>query len=702
MYRPLLALPLLAGLSGLNATPAIADGEQLLEEVVITGVRQRLYNKGMLKDSIQKTEVISALNIEQNNASNLAEAIADTPGVRVNNECSMCGVKRVMLNGLKGEHTNILVDGIPVYTMMAGFYGLDAAASAGIESLEIARGAGASLIAPEAIGGTINIVTKKARKNAVEIDLSGGENGFYKGSVVVTALANEDSTRLTLIGQQDSRDSFDADNNGVSENPFLKNRSATLLLSQDLGYNDNITLRVNRSLSEIFGGPQDSDIERTLQSFREHPQESDQLFIEDDVRNRYIGQLWETAEWIASNRREISINWLHEFDADLNMTLAASSNEHKQDSFYEGFRYKAEDDMHFVDLRFNYAFHEDHLLTFGLDARTEELHSQTNSDSPNYVSDSFDYDTRGFYLQDTWTPSSDLQVALAVRIDAVEADFTDPQKPGTEIDKTIVSPRLDMRYSHSDSWTSRLSLGRGYRAPLSFFESDHGILDAGAGFRIDIDRLERSRSATYAISHEANRLSATLSIAYTEVDSLATLEADENDVPVLAQLNEKASVLTSDLALSYQLTDTLLLSATLENFNYNDTFKQSYSVAPTEKRLNLTMDWDINGWEFYLSASWVGSRDLREYGTPENPSFDAAGIHPKKTTADSYWLLDLRIAREIGEQWQLYAGASNLGNYTQAADMESPLFYEDGAYDVAHIYGPLRGREAYAGVKFSF
>ena len=45
---------------------------------------------------------------------------------------------------------------------------------------------------------------------------------------------------------------------------------------------------------------------------------------------------------------------------------------------------------------------------------------------------------------------------------------------------------------------------------------------------------------------------------------------------------------------------------------------------------------------------------------------------------------------------------SNLFGYTQAEDMETPLFYEGGEYDVAHIYGPLRGREAYAGVKYTF
>jgi outer membrane receptor protein involved in Fe transport len=674
-----------------------------IEEVSVVGVRQRLYQAGMLKDVIQKTEVISSLTIEQMQATNLSDAIAEAPGVRVNNECSMCGVKRVMLNGLKGEHTNILVDGIPTYTMMAGFYGLDAAASAGIESIEIARGAGASLIAPEAIGGTVNIITKEARENAVEVDLAGGEDGYKKGSVVATGISDDEATRATFIAQYDNRDQYDGDNNGVSENPMLENTSMTLRLSHDLGERDNITVRLNKQESEIFGGPHNSDIGEVRASFAANPGGNPAgLFVGDDVRNQYIGELWETAEWIESERTEISASWLHEVNADFNFTVSASHNEHTQDSFYEGFIYEAEDDMTYLDVRFNYALNDDHHLTFGVDSRTEELRSDTNvSSNPAYQSDSFDYDTRGLYLQDTWTATENLQVSLALRFDSVEADFVDPSKPGTEIDENIVSPRLDMRYTHDDQWTSRFSAGRGYRAPLSFFESDHGILDALAGFIINVDELERSRSATYALSFEGDQLSATWSLAHTTVENMATL-GEDGGVPTLDQLDDDAKVLTTDLALNYQLTDNVNLSATLENFDYNNEFKQSYGVVPVEQRLNLGVDWEINGWDVFVSGTWVASRDLSEYGVPESPSFDAADTSPKSNKAESYWTVDLRVSKEVTESLQVYAGATNLFDYTQVEDMESPLFYEGGEYDVAHIYGPLRGREAYVGMKYTF
>lgn len=682
-------------------TPSTSNTAGNLEEVSVIGVRERLYKAGTLKNVIQKTEVISNVSIEKMQAANLTEAIAEAPGVRVNNECSMCGVKRVMLNGLRGEHTTILVDGIPIYTMMSGFYGLDAAASAGIDSIEIARGAGASLIAPEAIGGTINLVTREARENGAELDISAGENGYRKASLVATGVNSNETTRVTFIAQYDDRDEFDADNNGVSENPELENRSFTLRLSQDLSPNDNLYVRINKTESEIFGGPTNSSIGSVRREYFSDPNfASSQLFVNDDVRQQYIGRDWETTEWIKSDRDEVSANWLHEFNADFNMTLTASHSEHTQESFYEGFIYDADNEMTYLDARFNWVLNDDHLITFGIDNRSEELRSTTNSTSPNYISDSFDYDTQGFYVQDTWTATENLEVSFAIRYDQVEADFIDPAKPGTEIDEEIISPRLDMRYTHNDQWTSRFSAGRGYRAPLSFFESDHGILDGDLGFEIQVSELERSKSATYSLSFENDRWDATASLAYTQVENLATLSENLLGVPVLQQMDKNASVLVSDLALTYQATDELSFSATIENIDYSNRFKQSYGVIPVEKRLTLSADWDVNGWDIFVSTTWIGSRDLDEYGTPENPTFDAAGTLAKSQNAESYWTADFKVSKELTEDLQLYFGASNIFDYTQAEDMETPLFYEDGGYDVAHIYGPLRGREAYLGLKY--
>ncbi|WP_335924114.1 TonB-dependent receptor plug domain-containing protein [Shewanella indica] len=689
-----------------------------IERLSVVGVRQRLEQAGTLANTIMKTEVVDASIIENKNAVNLSEAIDNSPGVKVSNECSMCGVKRIMLNGMKGEQTTILVDGLPVHTMISGYYAVDAIPTTGIERIEVARGAGASLIAPEAIGGTINIISYEPTENGAELDVAAGENGYRKVGFLGKGVSEDGRTRATLVAQYDDRDQFDADDNKVNEAPLQENRSVTARISQDIGDFDNLVLRMANIQSEIFGGPMlgssfadgtASSIGNVLSGFDDKPSEPQQLFEDGDIRNPYTGKAWETTEWIKTERNEASLAWLKEFNDDWNMHLAVSYAEHKQDSFYEGFDYTADDKMWFFDARFNYLLNDSHLLTFGADLRTEEMrsHSRAGSANPDYVSDSFDYDVKGLYLQDTWQVTDDLEVAMALRYDSITADFTDPSKPGTELDESILSPRVDIRLRHNEQWTSRLSAGRGYRAPLSFFETDHGILDGSLGFDIDIDELERSNSVNYALSYEGDRLTSTASVAWTEVEHLAALTTNDQGIPLLTQLDEKASVVTTDIALGYRLTDDLTVNLTGEHFDYDSVFKSSYAVAPIEERVTLSVDWDVNDWEFFANLVWIGSRDLSQYGYEGYNRLDANGkVDPdskKRTDAPSYFTLDLRASYQFNDNLSFYTGVSNLFDYTQAGDEESPLFYDaEGAFDVGYIYGPLRGREIYAGMKLVF
>ena len=697
-----------------SSTPDVEN----IERVSVMGVRQRLEQAGTLANTIMKTEVISAGTIENKNAVNLSEAIDNSPGVKVSNECSMCGVKRIMLNGMKGEQTTILVDGLPVHTMISGYYAVDAIPTTGIDRIEVARGAGASLIAPEAIGGTVNIISYEPTDNGAEFDVAVGENGYKKMGFLGKGVSEDGRTRATLVAQYDDRDQFDADDNGVNEAPQQENRSLTARVSHDLTDTDNIVLRIANIQSEIFGGPMldetfadglASSTGTVLSGYDDIATSAEQLFADGDVRNDYIGKAWETAEWIKTDRNEASLTWLRELNDDWNMHIATSYAEHDQDSFYEGFDYTANDVMWFFDARFNYLLNDTQLLTFGIDHRTEEMRSNSRSGSanPDYISDSFDYDVTGIYVQDTWQVTDELEVAMALRYDNVVADFTDPNKPGTELDESILSPRVDIRLRHNDEWVSRLSAGRGYRAPLSFFETDHGILDGSLGFDIDIDELERSNSVNYALSYEGDRLTSTASLAWTEVENLAQLTTNDQGIPLLTQLDEKASVVTTDIALGYRLTDDLTLNLTGEVFDYDSVFQSSYAVAPIEERITLSADWDINGWDLFANVVWVGSRDLSDYGYEGyNRLLSTGEVDPdseKSTDAPSYFTVDLRVSYELNDYLSLYSGVTNLLDYTQAGDEDTPLFYDaDGAYDVGYIYGPLRGREIYAGMKYTF
>jgi len=298
-----------------------------------------------------------------------------------------------------------------------------------------------------------------------------------------------------------------------------------------------------------------------------------------------------------------------------------------------------------------------------------------------------------------------------VRVDRITADFIDRPGGAEEIDRTIVVPRAHVRWDHDDRWTSRFSAGRGYRAPLSFFESDHGILEDG--FEVDVDELEESLGYSYALSFDNDTLSATLSLARADLENLAFLDGS-GDRPVLRNADEDVSVSTYDLVTGWRVSEHFEFGASFEYFDYDDAYKGTFSVAPIEERARLTADYDRAGWVLSGTLTWIGSINLEDYGYIDRyevfQDLDGDGLagpgelsRPKSLRAPDYVMLDVRVAREFAERYTVYLGAINLTDYTQSGDADSPLFYDSsGGYDVAHIYGPLRGRVIYGGLRARF
>ncbi|CAG0998258.1 hypothetical protein MTYP_02696 [Methylophilaceae bacterium] len=87
---------------------------------------------------------------------------------------------------------------------------------------------------------------------------------------------------------------------------------------------------------------------------------------------------------------------------------------------------------------------------------------------------------------------------------------------------SIASPRLNALYHHTDEVSSRFSIGRGFRAPTSFFEQDHGILDDIRIIRM-LDKPGKSDNLSYALSYADERLAVTSSYNYNRIHHMATL-----------------------------------------------------------------------------------------------------------------------------------------------------------------------------------
>jgi len=674
--------------------------EAHLDTITVDGSMTTLIqHKGLLKDLVEKTEVIDKKEIEHTQSSTLAEAISQEVGINVTTGCSICGLKRVQINGLKGEHTTVLIDGIPFNSTVSSFYGMDAIGTADIESIEIARGSGASLTAPEAIGGIINIIPRKPRKNGVEVDLSMGTLGTENYTLLGEAMSTDKKTAILLSASYHNQDQVDNDHNGVSESPSLENQSLSLMLTHQFSPYDSIELKASHFTSNSFGGPMVSE-SSAIASYNPTPPNNDPAFVSGNVNNPLISQPMSVLERINTTRDEIYLKQRHTLNGDMNLQTTLAYAKQYQDSLYEGSDYLNTDKTYFGDLKIDHALSNNHFLTYGTDAKIETARSESVAffDIGGMDKDDFDYTALGIYAQDAWMIDDKNELTLALRGAKITTDWRAKTAQGNEIDKTMLVPRLLWRHNHTNDLTSRFSAGMGYRAPLTFFESEHGLLDNGFGMAIT--ELEKSKGASYALSYDTNGLNITASAAYTQVKNLAYINEDSG-IPTLQNLSETVSVKNGDIAIGYEVMEGLNLSGVYEIYRYDDLYKSHLSLASIEQRARFSVDYDINGWELYTEATWVGARDLAHYGYTDRYN-DLALTSPKNTTSPAYTTVDLKISKELNKNFTAYAGAKNLFDTVQT-DTESPLFYDaSGGFDSAHVWGPLRGRMVYAGLKATF
>lgn len=657
--------------------------------------------KRILQDAVEKTEVISSKEIARSQSATLSEIIDKQAGISVETGCSICGMKRVQINGLTGDQTTVLVDGVPFNSTVSSFYGTDAISTSGIQSIELTRGAGASLTAPEAIGGTINIIPRRPSKNGVEFDASMGTLGTKDYAILGEGMSDDRKTGILVSASTHEQAQVDRDDNGISESPEMKNQAISIMLTHKFSSDDSIVIRGAHFTSDVKGGTMASENSAIAQG-------GDSVtFANDNVNNDYTGDPLAMIEVINTTRDEIYAKEYHIINNDMSLQTTLAFSQQKQDSLYEGADYTNVDNTYFGDIKIDHALNDEHFLTYGTDVKIEQARSESDF---YYVQntmpkDDFDYGAYGIYGQDAWSITDADQLTIALRGEKITTNWLAQTTKGNEIDETILVPRILFRHDHSNNLVSRLSWGMGYRSPLTFFESEHGLLDDGFG--MDISDIEKSNGANYSLAYNGNGLSVTGSAAYTQVQNLAyistTDEAGNDTIPTLKNTQDDVSVKEADIVVSYLLQSNLTLAGSYEIYGYDNNYKSLMPLAPVEQRVKISVDYDTNGWELYSEATWIGARNLSEYGYDGYDAWDGTtASSAKDTDAPAYVTVDLKVSKNINKNFTLYAGAKNLFDYVQT-DEQSPLFYDaSGGFDSAYIWGPLRERTLYAGVKATF
>ena len=143
------------------------------------------------------------------------DAISSSPGVTTKKNGSFGGVGSVRIRGASSSQTLVLIDGIPVNDASSpgGGYNFEYLDTSNIDRIEVLRGSQSTLWGSDAIGGVVNIYTKSAEKNSINLLSEIGSFGLRKINSELGIASNSskflflvDDTSLDGISKADKKD----------------------------------------------------------------------------------------------------------------------------------------------------------------------------------------------------------------------------------------------------------------------------------------------------------------------------------------------------------------------------------------------------------------------------------------------------------------------------------------------------------------
>lgn len=700
---------------GVEAYFVLEDEEHDLNQVVVTGTRTQHY----LKDVPIRTEVLTSKAITNKNAQNVYEALEGVPGIRVEQQCQFCNFSMVRMQGLGAEHTQVLVDGEPVYSGLAGVYGLQQMGTNDVDRLEIVKGAGSALYGSSAVAGAINIITKEPTyEPCLKADLQFGNFGYKNLST--SASMRRNNVGLNIFAQRTEGDAIDATQDGntrseVKHKDGVSDRVESKLTNVGFGLyvyspfakNDKLVLRGKGMEEHRAGGTLTDDL------FRNPFSEG----TEDITTHRLSTDLSYKLPLGRSSELNLAAAYVHHRRNATNDTFLGdyAESHHQQQPDVESMRpYIARENTVTPSLTFTSRL-GNHTLLAGVQAyfthlRETGLYCINDEEDPHngtaYTSVGKKHAHEvGVFLQDEWNVVSGLSVVPGLRLDSHHSgeEYTATEKiyeggfPKTKFHKTSFNPRLAVKYEVSPQLVLRANVGTGFRAPYGFSEDLHLCSGSPRVWKSSSLKGERSMSYNLSADYYGSNFQLSANVFRTDLrDKIEFGKADDN---------------VKKLGYTYQWE------------NVDDAYVQGIELGVRWnpfRDFKAGVNWTFNQGRFrHERADWAGTayaRDSRnisrfpamtgdinlEY-TPGTWTFtvnnslqgrmyidymkdDEVAEKIKKTNA--FMLCNVRVAKRLGA-FTVYAGGRNIFSYIQD---------EKHTDNAAFMYAPVYGATWYGGV----
>ncbi|MDO9154874.1 MAG: TonB-dependent receptor [Paludibacter sp.] len=655
------------------------EDQILLESVVVSANR----NETNRKEAPSIVNIISPKIFENTNSVCLAQGLNFQPGLRVETNCQNCGFQQVRINGLDGPYSQILIDSRPIFSSLAGVYGIEQIPANMIERVEVVRGGGSALFGSNAIAGTINIITKEPTSNTVTLSnntsLIYGKKTDINTSLNASVVSDDYKTGVMIFGSTRQRSPFDYDGDGFTEIGEINLKNIGFRGFYKTSNFSKLTIEYHNMGEFRRGGnhldlpPHDADITEQ---------------IEHNINTGGI------------KYDVFSKNNKHRFN------IYSSAQKIARKSYYGAQKdpnaYGSTDDKTFV-AGMQYTYSIDTLLFM-----PAELTMGTEYSTNEMIDKMLGYDriinqlvnTKSAFLQNEWK-NKKISILLGGRFDKHNL-IKDP----------IISPRMNFRYNPNEFMSLRASYSSGFRAPQAFDEDLHVTAVGGNVALIRLDpNLQTEKSQSYSTSIDFyktfGQVQTNLLIEgfYTNLDNVFVLEeigTDSSGNIMLERRNGSGAVvqginvegkIVPSKNVQFQFGVTFQKSDYKENQNWSD----NINLTPHKKMFRspdnygyITANYQVvKNFNVSLSGTYTGSMLVQHFA-------GYVAEDTEKKTPDFYDM-NIKLSYDFkinsSAKLQLNTGIQNIFNSYQN-DFDKGEFRDAG-----YVYGTALPRTIFMGLK---
>ncbi|OHX68187.1 TonB-dependent receptor [Flammeovirga pacifica] len=694
-----------------------------LNEVIVSSSRRAQSRQ----ETSSVVNVVGSEFLTKNDFKVVGEGLNFIPGTRVESTCGNCGSSQLRLNGLEGPYTQILIDSRPLFSGLVGVYGLEQIPVAMIDQVEVVRGGGSVLYGANAIGGTVNIITKSPEFNAYEIGSNfgtiDGKSHDYNMYFNTSLVSKNEKTSGYFYGSYRKRDAWNANPNDVYYHLDDQGMPVGNPIKDD--FSELTSLNTMSFGTKVYH--QFSDYNKVavdLKYTHDQRRGGNKLDLPEDEADitegidMHIGTAMINHDWYSKDKKFHLNNYL-------------SGQYVHRDSYYGA--YQAKDGFGLTTGRtivggsqLNINLGDIANGTSYFVAGVEYINDQINDKKLAYFDDEngkYTDDatvsnqissTYAVFAQNEWV-SNKWSVLIGARWDFV--DIIDRQNHENDKRVNSINPRINLKYKLNKTMQLRGGFATGFRAPQMFSEDLHIEVTSGQGVRTQLDpNLKPESSVSYNLAWDFDKTFGIVQ-TYFLVEGFYTKIKDRFDnqynylddgTLILYKRNSTSDAMVQGINLEARIAPSEKIAVqaayTIQSSKYEeenqwgdeDSSTSKYILRTPNQYGSLTMDYKLtNQWTASMTGVYTGSMHV--------PYLPGGFINGELTTqeelikTEQFFDMGLKIAyrTKLTKQAniQIGAGVKNIFNQMQSN------FASGIDKDAAFVYGPISPRLFYIDVK---